>query len=144
MARGIPHPSILEVPDLFSLLDSPRNRFYNSSAPRFLAKIWRGPRGSEEWQNLFLGESRGKKRSGTSRIEGRGIPRAIPRHDPSFLSEMRVFMHNYHMRTIKAAACIFFTPFLKTISLFSRWFFQKILSLCMTSIQEWFVIKSGL
>ena len=27
MARGIPRPSILEVPDLFSLLDSPRNRF---------------------------------------------------------------------------------------------------------------------
>ena len=44
MARGIPRPSILEVPDLFSLLDSPRNRFYNSSAPRLLAKIHRGPR----------------------------------------------------------------------------------------------------
>ncbi len=34
MARGIPRPSILEVPDLFSLLDSPRNRFYHSSDPR--------------------------------------------------------------------------------------------------------------
>ena len=33
-ARGIPRPSILEVPDLFSLLDSPRNRFYHSSGPR--------------------------------------------------------------------------------------------------------------
>ena len=39
MARGIPRPSILEVPDLFSLLDSPRNRFYHSSNPRVLAKI---------------------------------------------------------------------------------------------------------
>ena len=38
MARGIPRSLILEVPDLFSLLDSPRNRFYNSSAPRVLAK----------------------------------------------------------------------------------------------------------
>ena len=34
MAWGIPRPSILEVPDLFSLLDSPRNRFYHSSGPR--------------------------------------------------------------------------------------------------------------
>ena len=34
MARGIPRPSILEVPDLFSLLDSPKNRFYNCSIPR--------------------------------------------------------------------------------------------------------------
>jgi hypothetical protein len=46
MARGIPRPSILEVPDLFSLLDSPRNRFYHSSDPRVLAKIPRGPRKS--------------------------------------------------------------------------------------------------
>ena len=38
----------------------------------------------------------------------------------------------------------FFTPFLKTISLFSRRFFQKILSLCMVSIQERFPIKSDL
>ena len=37
---------------------------------------------------------------------------------------------------------IFFTPFLKTISLFSREFFQKVLSLCMVSIPERFVIKS--
>ena len=36
MARGIPRPSILEVPDLFSLLDSPRNRFHHSSDPRVL------------------------------------------------------------------------------------------------------------
>ena len=34
MARGIPRPSILEVPDLFSLPDSPRNRFHHSSDPR--------------------------------------------------------------------------------------------------------------
>ena len=32
--RGIPRPSFLEVPDLFSFLDSPRNRFYHSSDPR--------------------------------------------------------------------------------------------------------------
>ena len=48
-------------------------------------QYFRGPRrilarnrGSEEWWNLFLGESRSEKRSRTSRIEGRGIPRAIP------------------------------------------------------------------
>ena len=34
MARGIPRPSILEVPDLFLPLDSPRNRFCHSSDPR--------------------------------------------------------------------------------------------------------------
>ena len=39
MARGIPRHSILEVLDLFSLLDSPRNKFYHSSAPQILAKI---------------------------------------------------------------------------------------------------------
>ena len=57
MARGIPRPSILEVPDLFSLLDSPRNRFYNSSAPRFLAKIRRGPR---KYRISFLNTSKMK------------------------------------------------------------------------------------
>ena len=31
---GTRNSSILEVPDLFSLLDSPRNRFYHSSSPR--------------------------------------------------------------------------------------------------------------
>ena len=45
---------------------------------------------------------------------------------------------------LKAAACIFFTPFSQTISLFLRRFFQKILSLCMACIQERLVIKSGL
>ena len=44
MARGIPRPSILEVPDLFSLFDSPRNRFYHSSNPRGPRQISRGPR----------------------------------------------------------------------------------------------------
>jgi hypothetical protein len=34
MARGIPRPSFLEVPDLFLPLDSSRNRFYHSSGPR--------------------------------------------------------------------------------------------------------------
>ena len=51
MARGIPRPSILEVPDLFSLLDSPRNRFNHSSTPRVLAKIHRGPR--KYWISFF-------------------------------------------------------------------------------------------
>ena len=45
---------------------------------------------------------------------------------------------------LSATAWIFFTPFSKTISLFSRRFFQKILSLCMACIQERLVIKSGL
>ena len=57
MARGIPRPSILEFPDLFSLLDSPRNRFYNSSAPRVLAKIRRGPRNTE-YRTIFSNLSR--------------------------------------------------------------------------------------
>jgi hypothetical protein len=52
---------------------------------KVLSKFWWGPRGSEEWQNLFLGESRSEKRSGTSRNEGRGIPRAIPRWDSIFM-----------------------------------------------------------
>ena len=37
-----------------------------------------------------------------------------------------------------------FTPFPKTISLFLRRFFQKILSLCMACIQEQLLIKSGI
>ena len=45
---------------------------------------------------------------------------------------------------LQAMACIFFTPFQKTISLFLRRFFQKILSLCRACIQEWLLIKSGL
>ena len=57
MARGIPRPSVLEVPDLFSLLDSPRNRFYNSSAPRVLAKVRRGSRNTEFPLNMKISES---------------------------------------------------------------------------------------
>ena len=34
MAQGVPWSSFPEVLDLFSLPDSPRNRFYHSSAPR--------------------------------------------------------------------------------------------------------------
>ena len=49
MARGIPRPSFLEVPYFFSLLDSPRNRFYHSSDPQVLAKIPRGPRTLKIW-----------------------------------------------------------------------------------------------
>ena len=40
------------------------------------------------------------------------------------------------------ATCIFITPFLKSITFFLSRFFQEILSLCMVSIQEQFVIKS--
>ena len=39
-------------------------------------------------------------------------------------------------RHYKPRLVYFLTPFLKTISLFSRRFFQKILSLCMASVQE--------
>ena len=39
---------------------------------------------------------------------------------------------------------MYFAPFLKTIFLFSRKFFQKILSLCIVSVKEQFVIKSSL
>jgi hypothetical protein len=52
MARGIPRPSFLEVQDLFSLLNSPRNRFYHSSDPRVLAKIPRGPRKYKKYQKV--------------------------------------------------------------------------------------------
>ena len=45
---------------------------------------------------------------------------------------------------LQPAACIIITPFLKTISLFSSRFFQKILSLWMVSIWERFIVKSGL
>ena len=41
------------------------------------------------------------------------------------------------------AVCIFFTPFWKAKNLFLRSFFHKILTLCMVSIQERFMIKSG-
>jgi hypothetical protein len=44
LARGIPRPSILEVPDIFSLFDSPMNRSYHSSNPRGPRQISRGPR----------------------------------------------------------------------------------------------------
>ena len=54
---GTRNSSSLVVPDLFSLLDSPRNRFYNSSAPRVLAKIRRGPRNTEYWK-IFSNLSR--------------------------------------------------------------------------------------
>ena len=50
----------------------------------------------------------------------------------------------YHMHAIISRVLYIFTPFLKTISLFSRRFFQKILSLCMVSIQERFLIKNVL
>ena len=48
------------------------------------------------------------------------------------------------MRAIVTHGLYIFTHFLKSISFFSRSFFQKILLLCMVGIQEWFLIKSGL
>ena len=54
------------------------------------------------------------------------------------------FMCSVHI-TLKPAACIFSTPFLKTISLFSkRFFFQKMFALYTVNIQERFLIKRGL
>ena len=44
---------------------------------------------------------------------------------------------------IYATVCIFITPFLKTISLFSRSFCQKILSLCIVSIQDKLILAVG-
>ena len=41
-------------------------------------------------------------------------------------------------------ALYIFTSFLKSSYLFSRRFFSETLSLCMLSVQEWFVIKRGL
>ena len=58
--------------------------------------------------------------------------------------ENRIYFSLYHTRAILTHGLYIFTPFLKTISLFSRRFFHKILSLCMVSIQERFLIKSGL
>ena len=52
-----------------------------------------------------------------------------------------IFILYYRVRAIIS---LLFTPFWKTISLFSRKFFQKILSLCMVSILEWFLIKCWL
>ena len=51
---------------------------------------------------------------------------------------------DYRMRTIISCSLYIFTPFLKTLSLFSEIFFQKIQSFCTASIHERFVIKGGL
>ena len=52
MARGVPRSSFPKVLDLFSLLDSPRNIFYPSLAPRGPGQI---PRGLRKLENqLFL------------------------------------------------------------------------------------------
>ena len=53
------------------------------------------------------------------------------------LNMLKSFKINYRMSAI-------ITSFLKPTSSFSMRFFQKILSLYMVSIQERFVIKSGL
>ena len=49
---GTRNPSFLVDPDLFSLLDFPRNRFYHSSDPRVLAKIPGGPRKYHKYQKV--------------------------------------------------------------------------------------------
>ena len=50
----------------------------------------------------------------------------------------------YRMHAIISRGFYIFNLFLKPISLFLRRFYQNILSLCMASIQERFLIKSGL
>ena len=72
MARGIPRPSILEVPDLFSLLNSPRNRFYHSSTPRVLVKIFTFKRNS-----VFSRSSANFGEDSRSRGVIKSIPRGI-------------------------------------------------------------------
>jgi hypothetical protein len=49
---GTRNSSSLEVPDLFSLLVSPRNRFYHSLDPQVLAKIPRGPRKYQKYRKV--------------------------------------------------------------------------------------------
>ena len=58
-----------------------------------------------------------------------------PKSDFEYYGEV----HKYHMRAMITHGL--FTQFLKSISLFSRRCFQRILSLCMVSIQEQFLIK---
>ena len=68
MARGIPRPSFLEVPDLFLLLDSPRNRFYHSSDPRGPRQILRGieePRSYKIYSSGNRGVKKGPGPRGT-------------------------------------------------------------------------------
>ena len=50
----------------------------------------------------------------------------------------------YRTRAIITSSWYIFYPILKSISFFSRRFYQKFLSLCIVSIEERFVIKSGL
>ena len=60
------------------------------------------------------------------------------------LKALRSKIYFCWIKTDVPVVCIFITPFLKSISLFSRSFFGKFLTLCMVSIQERFVIKNGL
>ena len=50
----------------------------------------------------------------------------------------------YCTRAILTRGLYIYYPIFKTISLFSRSFFQKIMFLSMVSIQERFIIKDGL
>jgi hypothetical protein len=60
-----------------------------------------------------------------------------------FIHQNNQWNQNNVQTLIWPAVCILFTPFLKSISFFSRGFFGKTLSLCMASIQERFLIKCG-
>ena len=62
----------------------------------------------------------------------------------TFFLQKCMILYRMHTSVSRIAYCIFITPILKTISLFSRSFCQEILSLRIVSIQEWLVIKTGL
>ena len=72
------------------------------------------------------------------------------KHEPTARVELELLHFNCisEIYTVRAplypAVCIFFTHFLKAKNVFLRGFFHKILALCMVSIQERFLIKSGL
>ena len=56
----------------------------------------------------------------------------------------QILWPSHNIWTLFATVCTFFTHFLEVKNVFSRRFFQKILPLCMVSILERFLIKSGL
>ena len=63
---------------------------------------------------------------------------------PNFEIKLTVICLHQGWLIFCRAICISLTLFLKTISLFSRRFFHRILSVCMVSIWERFLIKSNL
>ena len=60
----------------------------------------------------------------------------------NFLEQEAAFQ--YRMRAIITRCLYTFYPLFEVQKRFIRGFFLKILALCMVSIQEWFLIKSGL